>query len=117
MSAATHPTTSPRPSNSLLRRRQRRATANLLVRGSGRTSEVVAALAERPPVRRAETIRSVLTMGGQLLPTADGRSYQRKRGRLSSFAHLPARGGKRRKPRRRRAAKRVGKVSAAAGAA
>src|SRR5918993_598171 len=31
--APTHPTTRPRPSNSLLRRRHRRATANLLVRG------------------------------------------------------------------------------------
>src|SRR5919202_606835 len=35
MSAPTQPTTRPRPSNSLLRRRQRRATANLLVRGVG----------------------------------------------------------------------------------
>src|SRR5215211_4924778 len=35
MSAPTQPTTRPRPSNSLLRRRQRRGTANLLVRGVG----------------------------------------------------------------------------------
>src|SRR5262249_59096560 len=109
MSAATHPTTSPRPSNSLLRRRQRRATANLLVRGSGRTSEVVAALAERPPVRRAETIRSVLTMGGQLLPPAHSHSYQRMTGRLSSFACLPPRSEKRRRPRHWRGGEVSGK--------
>src|SRR5690242_10698365 len=35
MRAPTQPTTRPRPSNSLLRRRQRRGTANLLVRGVG----------------------------------------------------------------------------------
>src|SRR4051812_22772019 len=35
MSAPTQPTTRPSPSNSLWRRRQRRATANLLVRGVG----------------------------------------------------------------------------------
>ena len=80
MRAPTHPTTRPRPSNSLLRRRQRRATANLLVRGVGPGGGSRHHPWRRtPPDRRRETTRRFLTMGGQLLP-ATRRSFLPRHG-------------------------------------
>ena len=69
--APTLPTTRPRPSNSLLRRRQRRATANLLVRARQRPR----AGHPRSPRQGWDSTRRILTNGEQLLPPGDGRSY------------------------------------------
>src|SRR5262245_63029403 len=69
MSAPTQPTTRPRPSSSLLRRRHRRATANLLVRGVGPVGGSL------PRSDGRERTRRFLTMGEQLLPAPGGHSY------------------------------------------
>src|SRR6476619_2287602 len=104
MSAPTQHTTSPRPKRSLLRRRQRRATANLLVRGVGPGGGRPATIPGRDLPRNdaRETTRRFLTMGGQLLPWARGHSCHRTADNLPAFpAALPSLSRPIRLPRRR----------------
>src|SRR3954451_13209718 len=65
MRAPTHPTTRPRPSNSLLRRRQRRATANLLVRGVGPAAYIPRCDAGRAYQKISYNGRATFTRAGR----------------------------------------------------